>query len=110
MKEAYFRKNSDVLPEGWFYATLEESASLWDELQKEIPAGHILFHRPVKVIAHQNGTTDDILCNHLVEPDRYTMVHLTWSMKTEINEKYPMVEVDGSFEDFLNYVIKIGPQ
>jgi hypothetical protein len=96
-------QKSEFLPEGWFSATPEESLSLWDELQNELPVGHILFHKPVKVIAHRSGATDDILCHHLNESNRYTIVHLTWSMRTEINEKYPTVEVDGSFEDFQNY-------
>ena len=63
----------------------------------------MLFQKQVNVIAHRNGATNDILCNHLMEPFRYTVVHLTWSQKTEINEKFPMLEVDGSFEDFQNY-------
>ena len=99
-----------VLPESWFYATPEDSTALWNELQVELPEGHILFRKPVKVIAHRDGATDDILCNYLDEPDRFTVVHLTWSMKTEINEKFPTIEIDGSFEDFLNYENKFGFQ
>ena len=89
------------MPEGWFYATEEESKSLWKELQKELPEGHILFEKPIQVIAHRRGATDDILCKHLDETDRYTVIHLTWSMKTEIDERFPMVEADGSFTEFV---------
>lgn len=99
-----------TLPDGWFYASPEESASFWDELQKELPAGHVLFHKSVKIIAHRNGVSDDVLCKHLDEPGRYTVVHLSWSMKTETNEKFPALTVDGSFEDFQNYEKKYGAQ
>lgn len=96
----------EILPEGWFYATEEESKSLWNELQKELPEGHILFKKPIQVIAHRHGATDDILCKHLDEADRYTVIHLTWSMKTEIDERFPMVETDGSFAEFVDYESK----
>lgn len=110
----HYHKNLEILPESlperWFFASSEESAFLWNELQKELPKGHILFHIPLKVIATQNYVTDNILCKHLSEPDRYTVVHLTWSTKTETNENFPAVEVDGSFEDFLNYEKKLDLQ
>ncbi|MBK8900644.1 MAG: hypothetical protein IPM53_05660 [Anaerolineaceae bacterium] len=95
--------DKEPLPLGWFYATPEERESLEEELQKELPQGHLLFNKLVQVIAHRAGATDDILCQHLEEPDRYTVIHLTWSMKTEINEKHPTVEVDGRFPHFLAY-------
>jgi hypothetical protein len=98
----------EILPEGWFYATEEESKALWKELQKELPPGHILFERPVQVIAHRRGATDDILCKPLDEENRYMVIHLTWSMKMETNEGLPTVEVDGSFEDFVEYESKFG--
>ena len=98
----------EILPEGWYYATSEESKSLWEELQKELPPGHLLFEKPVKVIAHRDGATDDILCQHLNEMNRYTVIHLTWSMSREIDEGYPAVEVDGSFADFLDYEESFG--
>ena len=99
---------SPNLPKGWFYAATDESLSLWDELQRELPEGHSLFHVPVRVIAHRAGATDDILCVHLNETDRYTVIHLTWSMKTEINEKFPAIEMDGTFEDFQKYEKQYG--
>lgn len=92
-----------ILPEGWYEATSEEAKSLWEELQKELPPGHLLFEKPVKVMAHRDGATDDILCQHLNEMNRYTVIHLTWAMSREVNEWHPTVEVDGSFADFLDY-------
>ena len=102
------RQDSEVLPKGWSHATPEERAFFWDELQIELPKGHILFHKPVRVIARLGGEMDDILCNHLDEPDRYTVVHLTWSMKKETNAKFPAVEIDGSFADFQSYEERSG--
>jgi len=99
--------NSESLPLSWFFASEKEREYLWNELQKEIPVGHVLFRVPLLIIATQNYVTDDILCKHLNEPDRYTVVHLTWSAATETIENLPAVEMDGSFEDFLNYANKM---
>lgn len=90
------------LPEGWFYSDREQSDRLLQELKLELPPGHVLYHRNVKVIAHRDGT-DDILCKHLEEDDRYTVTHLTWLGKEEFNESHPWVEVDGTFNDFITY-------
>src|SRR5262245_30388087 len=87
---------------GWFESSREKAALLYRELQKELPSGHILFHKPVTVVAHREAT-DDILCRHVDEPDRFTLVHLTWLGREEINEQHPTVASDGTFEDFLNY-------
>lgn len=93
----------ETLPEGWFYATSEERESLEEELQKELPQGHLLHNKRVQVNGHRDGATDDILCQHLDELDRYTVIHLSWSMKAEIDARFPTVEVDGSYQDFLAY-------
>lgn len=93
----------EILPEGWFYATSGERESLYEELQRELPQVHLLFKKPVQVIAHRAAATDDILCRRLDEPGRYTVIHLTWAMKMEIDARYPTIEVDGRFQDFLAY-------
>lgn len=90
------------LPLGWFLSNKEESESLYIELQKELSQGHILYGKEVKIVAHRNGT-DDILCQHILESDHYTVIHLTWSMKQETDIYCPTVEVDGSFRDFIDY-------
>ena len=33
--------------------------------------------------------------------ERFTVIHLTWLGKTEINEHHPGVEFDGSFDGFV---------
>jgi hypothetical protein len=90
------------LPEGWFVSDDERSKVLSDELIKELPPCHLLYEVPVNVVAHREGT-DDILCHHIEAPQRFTVIHLSWIGKTEIDEKHPYVEVDGSFDDFHNY-------
>ncbi len=92
-----------TLPEGWFPASEIESKKLYSELQKELPQEHLLFGVDVEVIAHRDGATDDILVRHVGEPERYTVIHLTWSSRQEGDAAHPSVEVDGSWEDFLAY-------
>jgi hypothetical protein len=91
------------LPEGWFIAEADESARLHNELQRELPTGHVLKGVPVLVVAHRDCATDDVLCQHQNNVLRFTVVHLTWKMSEEISPKFPLVTVDGCFEDFLKY-------
>jgi hypothetical protein len=44
---------------------------------------------------------DDVLFLHVSEPHRFTVVHLTWLGRTEINAKHPTVVFDGTFSDFI---------
>ena len=94
------------LPEGWFPTNPKRAETFQAELQRELPNGHLLKGRTVLILAHCEGT-DDILCQHIDEPDRFTVVHLSWIGKTEINAQHPFVEVDGSFDDFLEYASNI---
>ena len=67
-----------------------------------MPDGHFLEGVTVSVVAHRDST-DDILCWHRDDTSRFTVVHLSWRGRTEIDSKYPAVECDGSFDDFLDY-------
>lgn len=95
------------LPEGWFRSEGEVAVALHAELQRELPPGHLLFEKAVAVIAHREGT-DDILCRDVTNPSRFTVVHLSWSGREEINSLHPIVEVDGEFKDFLEYDASCG--
>ena len=95
--------NYSHLPAGWFPASAAESKALHDELQKELPQGHLLFGKDVEVVAHRDGATDDILVRHVDKSERYTVIHLTWSSQQEGDALHPSVEMDGSWEDFLAY-------
>ena len=90
-----------ALPEGWFYPDAATAESLHDELQRELPPGHLLHGRPVQTFAWREHSTDDVLFRHVDEPTRFTVIHLSWIRKHEINAQHPTVEYDGSFEGFI---------
>ncbi|MBN2713289.1 MAG: hypothetical protein JXR97_12790 [Planctomycetes bacterium] len=93
-----------TLPEGWFMASPEEQSRLHAELQAEMPPGHALYGVRISIIAHRESATDDILCQHLDEPNHFSVVHLTWKMSREINSNHPSIECDGTYSDFVDYV------
>ena len=95
------------LPDGWFESDSEESSVRHAELQRELPPGHILYRRPVSVVAHREGT-DDILCHHQDEPERFTVIHLSWIGREEIDAQHPTVETDGDYDSFLEYESAFG--
>jgi hypothetical protein len=89
------------LPKGWwFWPEAEESDLLYAELQRELPPGHLIYRVPVLTFATARGV-DDVLFRHRDKFDRFTVIHLTWAGKTEINSLHPAVEFDGSFLEFL---------
>ena len=90
-----------ALPEGWFYPDAETAQLLYAELQRELPPGHLLHERAVETFAWCEGGNDDVLFRHSDEPARFTVIHLSWLGRTEINSQHPTVEFDGTFEEFL---------
>lgn len=90
-----------ALPEGWFYPDDDAVRELHAELQRELPPGHLLAGRPVETFAWREGATDDVLFRHTGEPDHFTVIHLSWLGRTEINAVHPTVEYDGTFAGFL---------
>lgn len=88
------------IPLGWEYLDPEEAAGRITELKRELPPGHLLFGIPVETFAARIGD-DDTLFRHLDEPDRFTVVHLTWIGREEINSEHPWVDFDGTFAEFL---------
>jgi hypothetical protein len=89
------------LPDGWFWPDADEAQGLHAELQRELPPGHLLFGVPVVTFATRRGI-DDVLFRHRQEPDRFTVIHLSWLGRTEIDAQHPTVEFDGSFAEFLS--------
>ena len=89
------------LPAGWFYPDAEEARRLLAELQRELPPGHLLDGVPVDVFAWRQGATDDVLFRHCDMPERFTVVHLSWLGRSEVDAQHPTVEFDGSFAEFL---------
>lgn len=90
-----------ALPLGWFYPDNETAQKLHFELQMELPAGHLLDGQAVETFAWREGATDDVLFRHMDEPDRFTVIHLSWLGRTEINPLHPTVQFDGTFAGFL---------
>ena len=90
-----------ALPQGWSYPDHDTATNLHDELLRELPQGHVLAGRPVETFAWRAGATDDVLFRHTDEPDRFTVIHLSWLGRTEIAAEYPAVEFDGTFAEFL---------
>lgn len=90
-----------TLPEGWFYPDDATADGLLAELHRELPRGHLLEDCNVEVFAWRKGATDDVLFRDRDEPHLFTVVHLTWLGRTEINERHPAVEFDGTFEEFV---------
>ena len=102
-----YRINQEHLPLGWYLSDSKKAMGLHKELQKELPAEHLLYNKDVNVIAHREGT-DDILCQHKDDVAHFTVIHLTWYGKEEIDRDHPYVECDGNFNDFLNYEKSFG--
>jgi hypothetical protein len=84
---------------GWYYPDAPAARGLYLELQRELPPGHLLFGRPVETVAFRKDQ-HDVLFRHLDQPDRFTVIHLTWIRKREIDAHHPSVCFDGPFEQF----------
>mgnify|MGYP001037870027 CR=1 FL=1 len=92
-------------PEGWHQASDEKAERLADKLTQAVGEQHVLYGKRLRVVAyrHQDGV-DELLCQHPEEEDLFTLLHLVWSLTTsETHRAAPIVEVHGSFQDFLNY-------
>jgi hypothetical protein len=91
-----------ILPEGWEHPDQSMAKRLLAEFQRELPSGHLLDGVAVETFAWSRGI-DDVLFRHRDKPDHFTIIHLTWLGRTEIDHKHPTVEWDGSFSEFLAY-------
>jgi hypothetical protein len=90
-----------ALPQGWFYPDRDTARELRAELLRELPPDHALAGRPVETFAWREGATDDVLFRHTDEPDRFTVIHLSWLGRAEINAEHPAMEFDGTLAEFL---------
>ena len=92
-------------PKGWQQASDEKAERLADKLTQAVGEQHVLYGKRLRVVAyrHQDGV-DELLCQHPEEEDLFSLLHLVWSLSTsETHRAAPIVEVHGSFQDFLNY-------
>ncbi len=96
-------------PEGWHQASDERAKRLADKLTQAVGEQHVLYGKRLCVVAyrHRDGV-DELLCQHPEEEDLFTLLHLVWSLTTsETHRAAPIVEVHGSFQDFLNYECEV---
>jgi len=92
-------------PEGWQQTSNERAGQLAKKLTQAVGEQHVLYGKRLHVVAyrHQDGV-DELLCQHPEEEDLFSLLHLVWSLTTsETHRAAPIVEVHGSFQDFLNY-------
>lgn len=89
------------LPEGWYSPNDELMLRLHSELQRELPRGHLLAGRAVETFAWTEGSNDDVLFRNLDDADRFTVIHLSWRSRRESDPRYPLVEFDGTFRQFV---------
>jgi len=74
-----------------------EHAKIQAELEIEIHPEHPFYGRKLKVIAHAMGN-DDVLCTHVDDPKRYSVLHLTWAGRPELGS-CPTIDFDGNLPD-----------
>ena len=86
---------------GWYYPEPAVAQSLHAELQRELPPHHILFGHAVETVAFRQDQ-DDVLFRHLDEPERFTVIHLSWIRKREIDAQHPSACFDGTFAQFVS--------
>ncbi|MCA8022463.1 hypothetical protein [Burkholderia metallica] len=70
-----------------------DHARIQAELETEIHPAHPFYRRRLEVVAHALGC-DDVLCTHVDEPGRYSVLHLTWGGRPEIGS-CPTIDFDG---------------
>ncbi len=87
------------LPRGWFLLFSDELVKGYEhELALELPPRHYLKGVAVQAIA-KDEASDDALFRHTNEPDRWSVVHLTWIGKQEQGH-WPSVAFTGTFAEF----------
>lgn len=94
-----------VLPDGWYEASEEQAWMLGGKLNRAIDKDHFLYDKRLWVVAYQYQVNrDKLLCRHPEQEDMFTLVQLVWSLtSSEVCQTPPVVEMHGSFQDFLSY-------
>jgi hypothetical protein len=75
----------------------EHVVGLTEELQRELPSGHVLAGIVAVPIGHRSDA-DDVLFRVGDPPHRFAIVHLTFARET--NPKWPSTEIYDTFEQF----------
>lgn len=74
------------------------------ELQRELAPTHPLFNQPVAAIARRYDCDDVLFYGE--SPERYAVVHLTWTSKQERWPSWPETDLYDSFDAFAEQRMK----
>ena len=95
--------SSCELPQGWVRTSAQRARFFIDVLHRELPDDHVLQNVDLEAFADRDGASDDILFRRVAEPERFAIVHLTYTGRPERDARWPSVLVEGTFEQFLEY-------
>lgn len=71
--------------------------SFREQLEREVPAGHVMYRLPARIIARGNG--DDALFEILDGSGRVAEVHLTWAQGQE-RLPWPITTIYSSLQEW----------
>lgn len=76
------------LEEPWQALPIDQVTMLTSQLQRELPAGHVLSGVETRAIA-RTANRDDVLFELLDHDKRLAVVHLTWSQQAQTDSRWP---------------------
>ena len=88
------------LPPTYEPVAADRADGLLAELRREAIPGHLLHNCPVRVVAECTWN-DDVLFQHLADPGRFTVAHLTYLGRPEIDSHHPTIGFDGTWMEFV---------
>jgi hypothetical protein len=77
----------------------ELAPSFVAELQREVSPAHLLFGLQVTAIARRIDC-DDVLFQITSEPERFAVVHLTWTGRPQFNAEQPSTVLFDTISEF----------
>lgn len=86
--------------DAWLPLSAGRATQLLAELHRETVAGHRLHGVALKALAVASAN-DDVLFQHSENPERFSVVHLTWKQGPEPNPMWPAIEFDGTWPELV---------
>lgn len=71
---------------------------LLEQLQKEMPFGHVLTGEALHLIARRSDTDDALF---VLSDDRVAEVHMTWRRGRETDPRFPVTSVFPTLDDWI---------
>ncbi len=90
--------SKDDLPDDWDILPSDHARGFEKELQLELSPVHRLYGVPLQAIARR-AWNDDALFRHTGDADRWSVVHLTWTGKSE-QPGWPAAAFTGTLAEF----------